>query len=177
MAEPITLLINRTDITPYAQVALHSRDEAMLQPHILAAQNVDVKPALGEVLYTDMVANSLQEKYRLLLDGGSYTNDNSEVITFQGLKAALACFTYARYMLSKNAVDTPFGMVSKTNEYSVQTDTKLLLSIASDKRSEGSAYLNECLNYIRLKENLFPLFVRGGSAIKSIHKLNSASRI
>lgn len=99
--EQITLLINRTDITPYSQVAIHSREEEMLQPHILASQLVDVKVALGNALYTDLVANKLDPKYVALLEGGTYVNDDGYTISYQGLKSVIACYTYARYMLSK----------------------------------------------------------------------------
>ena len=121
----------------------------MLQPHILAAQLVDVKSVLGNPLYTDLIANRYDVKYKDLLEGGTYTNSNNNTVTFQGLKAALACYTYARYMMSKNAVDTPFGMVAKTNEYSEKADASIVHTIASAKRSEATAYLNECIEYIK----------------------------
>ena len=180
MAEQITLLINRNDMTPYCQVAIHSREEEMLQPHILASQLVDIKTVLGNALYTDLVNNRLLDKYKTLLEGGTYTNNNGNVVTFQGLKASLSCYTYARYMFSKNAVDTPFGMVAKTNEYSEKADASIIQTIASAKRSEATAYLNECLEFI--KENLatYPLYetdCNKKTQGKLIHKLNAVSRI
>ena len=180
MAEQITLLINRNDMIPYCQVAIHSREEEMLQPHILASQLVDIKAVLGNALYTDMVANRYDDKYKLLLEGGTYTNQNNNVVTFQGLKASISCYTYARYMLSKNAVDTPFGMVAKTNEYSEKADASIIQSIASAKRSEATAYMNECIEFI--KQNLTTYTTYQTECCKHttgrlIHKLNSASRI
>jgi len=180
MSEQITLLINRNDMTPYCQVAIHSREEEMLQPHILASQLVDIKPAIGNALYTDLVANKLDDKYKTLLEGGTYTNQNNYVVTFQGLKASISCYTYARYMFSKNAVDTPFGMVAKTNEYSEKADASIIQSIASAKRSEATAYLNECIEYIKNNLETYTLF-QTDCHLKPqgrlIHKLNSASRI
>lgn len=180
MSEQITLLINRNDMVPYCQVAIHSREEEMLQPHILASQLVDIKHALGNALYTDLIVNRYDDKYKLLLDGGTYTNQNNNVVTFQGLKASLSCYTYARYMLSKNAVDTPFGMVAKTNEYSEKADASIIQSIISAKRSEATAYLNECIEYIKNNIDTYTLF-QTDCSYKSqgrlIHKLNSASRI
>lgn len=180
MSEPITLLINRSDIVPYAQIAIHQRDEEMLQPHILSAQNVDIRPVLGEAFWTDLIQNRTQTKYLTLLDGGTYTDDNGNVVTFQGLKSAIACFTYARYIMYKNAVDTPFGVVSKVTEYSQMSDTKLILSIASDKRNEGSLYLQNCIAYIEQNEATYTLFgstARTSSTGKFIHKLTIASKI
>lgn len=178
MAEQLTLLITKADMVPYAQVAIHAREEAMLQPHILAAQNVDVKPVIGGALWYDILENPYTALNQKLIDGGTYTNTSGQTFHFQGIKAALACFAYARYILSKNAVDTPFGMVAKTSDYSVQADSKILLNIASEKRSEGSAYLHECMAYLNEKPADYPLYApTGTTATKSIHKLTSASRI
>jgi hypothetical protein len=177
--EQITLLINRTDITPYCQVAIHSREDEMLQSHILASQLVDVKGALGNALFTDLIANRLEIKYVTLLDGGTYVNDDGYTISFQGLKSVIACFSYARYMLSKNAVDTPFGMVAKTSEYSEKADAGIITSIASAKRNEGSAYLQECIQFIKDNIDDYPLFENGcyrKPTSKFIHKITQATR-
>jgi hypothetical protein len=176
----LDLLINRTDMTPYCQVAIHSREEDMLQPHILASQLVDIKVALGSVFYTDLVTNKLDANYVLLLDGGTYTNPNGYDVNFQGLKASISCYAYARYMFSKNAVDTPFGMVAKTSDYSEKADASIIQTIASAKRSEATAYLNECIEFIRNNLDDFPLYqtdCRIKPQGRLIHKLNSASRI
>lgn len=177
--EQITLLINRTDIIPYCQVAIHSREEEMLQTHILASQLVDIKGVLGNALYTDLIANRLETKYVTLLEGGTYVNDDGYTISFQGLKSAIACYTYARYMLSKNAVDTPFGMVAKTSDYSEKADSGIITSIASAKRNEGSAYLQECIQFIKDNIDDYPLYENGcykKQSSKFIHKLTQASR-
>jgi hypothetical protein len=179
MSTPISTLINRSDITPYAQIAIHSREDNMLQPYILAAQNVDVKPALGDPLWYDIITNPYSPFNTILLEGGSYIDGDGNTITFQGLKAALCCFTYARYIMGKNAVDTPFGLVAKKSEYSEQVDSKLLMSIASEKRNEASAYLAECKKYLEANQDDFPLYNSCGktTGYKFIHKLTGASKI
>lgn len=179
MAEPITLLINRADFTPYAQVAIHAREDAMLQPYILAAQNVDIKPVLGAALWYDLLTNPYGAYNELLLNGGSYIDDNGNTVTFQGIKAALACFAYARYILAKNAVDTPFGMVSKTSEYSEPVAPEQLVSIASEKRNEGGVYLRECVRYLDDAALEFPLWKADCARTiepKFIHRLTPASK-
>jgi hypothetical protein len=179
MSEQIDLLIVRADITPYAQIAIQAREDSMLFPHIIASQNVDVQPVLGAALFTDLLLNRTEEKYMNLLEGGTYTDKNGNLVKYQGLKSAIACFTYARYLMWKNAVDTPFGVVSKKTEWSELADTKLITSIASEKRSEAAHYLRECIEFI--KENLNTYTLYGDSSTKNpdkgIHKLNGASRI
>lgn len=179
MTEQIDLLIGRGDITPYAQIAINVRDENSLFPHILAAQNVDVQPVLGGPLFTDLLLNRTIDKYRELLEGGLYQNEAGFTLKFQGLKSAIACFAYARYLLWKNANDTPFGVVSKKTEWSELADTKLITAIASEKRSEASHYLSECTTFLNENLGTYPLFDSGQrkQPVKSIHRLTDASRI
>jgi len=176
----ITLLIQAKDIQPYAQIAVTAREETMLHPHILSAQNVDVRPVIGNALMTDIIENYTEEKYKILLDGGTYSVDGT-AYTFQGLKAAIACFAYARYLPSKQVVDTAFGAVTKVSEYSEPADPKILSTIISSKKSEGSAYLAECIDYIRNNEDYeYDLFEKNKSKDipkPSLHKLTPASRI
>lgn len=179
MNEQTTLLIDAKDIATYAQIAVNAREE-MLYPYILASQNLDIKPVLGNALMTDLLTNRTESKYRTLLEGGTYTDANNNTVTFQGLIAALSVFTYARYMFTKNAVDTPFGMVSKTVDNSTPTDAKLIMSIASAKRNEGGAYLNECIDFIKQNLDIYTLFessCRTSSSTNFIHKLTPASKI
>lgn len=177
--EPITLLINRSDITPYAQVALHAREDLTLQPHILAAQNVDVKPVLGAALWYDILTNQYAGLNQELIAGGTYTDLNGNTASFQGVKAALACFAYARYVLSKNVIDTPFGMVSKNSEFSTPVTPEALVPIASEKRNEGSLYLRECITFIQANQASFPLWnteCDKVSASKFIHRITPVTR-
>lgn len=177
MSEQITLLISREDMIPYCQVAIHSREDSMLQPHILAAQLVDVKQMLGNALYTDLIKNRTDAKYITLLEGGEYTVDG-KVLTFQGLKAAISCYAYARYILRNNVVDTPFGMVNKTSEFSEPADSKTLNSNASAKRSEATSYMHECIDFISANLTTYGLFnTCGTNKGRLIHKLNDASRL
>jgi hypothetical protein len=176
----ITLLIEAKDIQPYAQIAVNAREEVMLHPYILTAQNVDVRPVIGNALLTDVIENRTDEKYRVLLDGGTYVVDGV-TYTFQGLKAAIACFAYARYLPAKQVIDTPFGVVTKSSEFSEPADPKTISTVSSSKKSEGSAYLSECVDYIRNNEDFeFPLFDEPKSksvSRPSIHKLTPANRI
>lgn len=174
-----TLLISVDDMRAFAQMAVNSRDEVMVQPHILSAQNKDVAPVLGNALYTDLIENRNDAKYTKLLNGGTYVV-GGVTLSFQGLRAAIACFAFAHYKMFSNAVDTPFGTVTKTSESSEPADAKIILAIASGKRSEGSLYLTECLRFLKENPDTYPLFETGcdiTSGAKSIHRLTPASKI
>lgn len=155
--EQLTLLIGKGDFEPYVQVSTNLKDDRFLAPHILQAQNLDVKPVLGNPLWTDLLKNYTTDDYQTLLNGGEYTAEGLEV-SFQGLKAAIASFAYARYIYARNAVDTPFGMVTKTSEYTQAVDLKTLTQVANFARNSGEQYLQECLNFLSLNLTTYPLF-------------------
>ena len=176
MAE-ITLLIGKTDIIPYAQISISARDEQMLHPHILSAQIVDIKPVLGNALMTDILANPTN--YELLLEGGTYVKDTI-TYSFQGLKASISCFAYARYLIGKNAIDSPFGVVAKSSEYSEQADAKIIASNVSSFKNTGATFLSECIRYIKDNESTYPLYYESEGKQErrpTNHKLPPISRI
>jgi hypothetical protein len=140
---------------------------------------VDIKPVMGAALWLDILTNQHTDPNSLLIAGGTYTNPDGHLVTFQGLKAALACYTYARYILAKNAVDTPFGMVSKVTEYSTPVSQEQLVSIASEKRNEANLYLRECTTYLDDNSTQFPLWLDGcgkNRQPKFIHRITPVTR-
>jgi len=105
------LLITRNDIAQYRQISTTWND-AKLNELILDAQMLDVAPLLGEKLYNKLVATPAD--YTELLDGGSYTVDGTDYNSY-GLKAVIAYYTYARFVMLGDATATPFGFVQKLN--------------------------------------------------------------
>lgn len=176
--EQLNLLIGKSDIEPYAHVSMNLKDEKYLAPSILQAQNLDIKPVFGNVFWTDLLINVNDDNYQSLLNGGEYSKDGKTYM-FQGLKAAIACFTYARYVYSRNIVDTPFGMVQKNSDYSTPADTKALTQIGSFARNSGEQYLQESLKYVKDNIALFPVFADNcgtKATSKGSSKITPASR-
>jgi len=148
---PLDILIEASDIRPYAQISILLKQEDQLHPYILSAQNLDIKPVLGNAFWTDLLTNRTLEKYKALLDGGTYTKDG-ETLSYAGLKAAIASYAYARYVIGKNVQDTPFGMQVKESDYSSQPSQKLLAQNSSNHSMAGQQYLAEVIDF--LNENL-----------------------
>ena len=107
-----TLLINRAKIAEYKQISKSVFDD-VLNSHIRDAQFDDVKPLIGERLYNAIVAD--QTAHATLLNGGTYTYNGITYIN-QGLKSVIVYYTYARYMMFGDVVDTPFSLVNKLNQ-------------------------------------------------------------
>lgn len=158
MAQQLDVLIGRVDVQPYAQVAINSSEEKFLTPATLEAQNMDLKPALGNIFWTDILAKKTEEKYVLLLDGGEYDDSAGNTLTFQGLKAALACFSYSRYLDSRTVIDTSFGAVSKASEFSDKADPKSIAVMVAKKKAVGQKYLEEVIDFLNEKSDEYDLW-------------------
>lgn len=106
-----TPLITRAEIQQYKQLS-NSINNAKLNELILQAQMVDLYPLVGEQLFYDILNNP--STYANLLNGNIYTY-NGITYTNVGLKAVLAHYTYARYSLYGDVIDTAFGLKAKLN--------------------------------------------------------------
>lgn len=114
-----TPLITRNEIQQYKQLS-NSINNNKLNELILQAQMVDLYPLLGERLYYDILNNT--QDWTELLDGCIYEY-NGVTYTNVGLKAVLAHYTYARYSMFGDVIDTAFGLKEKlNNDVSKQVD-------------------------------------------------------
>lgn len=114
-----TPLITRNEIQQYKQLS-NSIHNNKLNELILQAQMVDLYPLLGERLYYDILNNT--SDWTELLDGCIYEY-NGVTYTNVGLKAVLAHYTYARYSMFGDVIDTAFGLKEKlNNDVSKQVD-------------------------------------------------------
>lgn len=118
----ITPLITRQEIQQYKQIS-NSIHNNKLNELILQAQMVDLFPLLGEQLYYDILNNT--SNWTELLEGDTYEY-NGITYTNVGLKAVLVHYTYARYALYGDVIDTAFGLKEKlNNDVSKQVDISM----------------------------------------------------
>lgn len=164
----LDILVTKEEYEPYYPIAKAILDKSdgftrFIAPYILEAQESDIKPVLGNAFWTDLVANKSNDLYALILEGGEYTDANNNTCTFMGLKASIIYFSLGRYITGKNAVDTAFGMVSKTNEYSQPVSSKVIAESANSKTSMGIEYLSQVQKYLCLKATDYPLYKIGST--------------
>lgn len=148
-------LIDRYIIATYFQLSEFGEDDALLLPHIVTAQNLDIKPALGSIFFTDLIANYLEANYQKLLKGDSYTYDG-ESYEFAGLEPAIAAYTMARRRRGSNVVDSPFGLVTKESTFSQPADPKAVAASIAEAQEMGVGYLNQVIEYLNHKAADFP---------------------
>ena len=106
-------LVTLTEIAQYKDVSAHLGKRA--DSAIEDAERLDIKPLLGERMYLDMVRNSTNANYVLLLDGGEYAYDGF-TYEFVGLKRVIIEFAYARIVFFGSEKATPHGIVDKLNQ-------------------------------------------------------------
>ena len=138
-----TKLITLADISAVKSISLNTNEVKQINPHILEAQNFDLRDLIGDEFYLDLIANI--GDYTLLFNGGTYTH-NGKGYYLDGIKQYLVYCTYARYTANSGIIATPTGMVAKTSQYSDQVSEKTIARIVEQARS-GASF---CENSIRL---------------------------
>lgn len=148
------MLINITDITSRRELS-ENIPTKKLNPHILSAERMDLKPLLGERFYRDISANpslTTRGNYPLLLDGGTYTYSDIDYEQ-PGIKDILVDFAYARIMFFGPVTSTPFGMRIRQGDNSSQPSTELLREHYTALREEAKAKWQEVKDYMNRDGN------------------------
>ncbi|MFV0377762.1 MAG: hypothetical protein ACK5JD_10740 [Mangrovibacterium sp.] len=116
------LLINKTDVEKYFQVAI-GRKDAEFEKYIRQAQLFDLKKIMPEIFFYDLLKNKAEANYQQVINGAEYVYDGNEYEQ-EGLKAVLAHFTYGLYIFKSGIQDTSFGMVVKQSQQSEPVEYK-----------------------------------------------------
>lgn len=143
-------------------------DSDKLERIIHEAEQVYIKPVIGNALYLSLITNPPQSQYDTLLDGGEFTYKGKR-FQFEGLKAALAYYAYARSAKS-SIIPTRYGTVEKRSEYSSQASIQERQKIIRETFEVADRYLKDCVNYIAANPDIFPDFKPG--KMRSPHTLN-----
>lgn len=158
-----TILVTHAEIDVVRKLATSINFDAECKPVIRIAQDMDIRPALGDVMYYHLLDNVADPDYDALLNGANYENVDGETVSFRGLKHALICFFWSRHIINPSK-STPFGEVIKQSGFSDTTDPKLLFPQSNQWKLDGKQYLLDCITYIermRDTENKFPKYNKG----------------
>lgn len=161
----ITKLIQISDIKAIKPIS-DNIDVARLDPYIIEAQDLDIRPFLGDPLFYDLVegvnASPQSTKYLELINGKSYTNSYGHTIYFDGLKVAIAYFAYARFMQNQGINVTRFGIVKKLNDTSEPIDQAAIDRFVGNTRSIGNSYIAQVEAFLdddyRQTTRVYPLW-------------------
>lgn len=141
------------------------------QRYFNEAQQIDVRPYLGDRLYYDLLKNSTNANYQDLLNGVEEYLFETYSYGYPGLKAALCFFAYARYLPNSGIKDTDFGPQWKRNEFSDRPDSKFIQVRVNDANSIAKSYMDQALTYLQryatIDSTKFPLWGNVGCASPS----------
>lgn len=91
----------------------------------------------------------------LLINGGSYIGCNDKKRNFLGIKRIFVYYSYARYILINGYNDTPNGMVSKTNDFSLPIPLKELQAFSEKYRNMGYESFKKLSGFLCLNKDIF----------------------
>lgn len=138
------LLITVEEVTALARPCY--ADSALVERCIDEAQYLDLRPAIGDELYEELLTST---EYDALMNGGWWTDGCGRNRYFKGLKTALAYYAYARTVRVGSAVQTRFGLVDKSDEYSYHTSPKDRMAQYDEAFSIGYRHMLDVSEYVR----------------------------
>jgi hypothetical protein len=149
-------------------------DAGKIETYIDEAEQLDIKPRIGDPLYIDLLKWTKSEdktpfpaEYQTLINGGQYettTCGETENRLFKGLLAALEYYVYARLVKHSDSNITRFGFVNKEDEHSTRPDLKIKLAEEKDALTVADTYMAGCIQYLKAKAKNIPLFKKPGKA-------------
>lgn len=147
MEQPLILI---EDIRKFARPCECENDIAVRC--IVEAQQLDIAPAIGHDLYTELIEQSKPEANviadNVLFVGGTYTGKDGKERTFYGVRTALAYYAYARIVRAGSGRQTRFGYVQKTDDYSQNAELKQRTSAYNEAFETADSYMVGVLEYV-----------------------------
>jgi len=126
-----TKLISLTDIQELKGISSNVNIVKQLNPFIIEAQEMELRPFLGDEFYLALLADAPTfANYGDLFNGVDYTY-NGHQYRNDGIKPMLIYYAYARYLNNAQSIITPNGIVSKENNNSTPVSEKTTARLVS----------------------------------------------
>ncbi len=177
---PEIYLISQSDIQKYHPIG--ELPQGRIDPFIISAQELDLKPVINESLYYDFTTkyntstDPMYTDYQNLLNGTTYIY-SGQTIQYPGLKQMLAYYTLARFIPLNQVNITRYGIVQKKNEQSEPISTTQLTYIVNNLRAQAMSYQNQLEQFLLQNQTTYPLYGSFPSAVNQrtgVKIINSA---
>ncbi|MET3980919.1 hypothetical protein ABIB62_004056 [Mucilaginibacter sp. UYP25] len=159
-------LITPDTLQRYQDIATNIKPER-IKVFIQKAQELDLKPFLGYILYYDLIKQldadgNLKEDapqhYKDLLNGCEYLDDDGHIVLHQGLQPVLAYFAFARFIEVDSVHYTASGPVTKRYDNADALAQKDVVKLVQQQRSTANAYANETERFLMDHRDDFPVW-------------------
>lgn len=154
-------LVTKADLDQYKYVADSVKNSTSWPQFVSEAQMLDVKNWLGDALLLELVGQMTTPPFsaanQALLDGGTYTY-LSHTYHFQGLKACIIYYAFARFTNRTPFNYTAAGIVVKDSDLSTPATTKDIQRMETENRLIAESIKCEIITYLNRNYLLYPLW-------------------
>jgi hypothetical protein len=163
----MTNLVTKSDLDAYKYIADSVKNHATWAQFVSEAQMLDVKHWLGDGLLLEIVgqveSGTLTALNTKLLDGGTYTYATRNY-HFQGLKATIIYYAFARFTNRTPFNYTAAGIVIKESDFSTPATTKDVQRLTTEAQLTAEALRCEVEIYLNRNYASYPLW-RDGNCV------------
>ena len=159
---PITL-VDIDDLQTFKLVCDSVKNHTSWPMFVWEAQMLDVKHWLGDGLLYELFSQALTSpdsfsaENTLLLDGGTYTY-NDRTYMFQGLKACIIYYAFARFTNRTAYNYTAAGIVVKESDFSTPISDKVMQRLETEARLTAEALKCEVVTFLNRNAADYPLW-------------------
>ena len=159
-------LVTKADLDNYKYIADSVKNSASWPQFVSEAQLLDVKAWLTDGLLNELIvqASTLPVSFSvantLLLDGGIYTY-LSRTYLFQGLKACILYYAFARFTNRTAFNYTAAGIVLKDSDLSTPANDKQIQRLETEARLTADALKCEVITFLNRNSDDYPLWASG----------------
>jgi hypothetical protein len=157
-------LITPITLQRYEDISANIKPER-IKVFIQKAQELDLKPFLGYILYNELIKNlntdgtlkdEAPQHYKDLLNGSEYLDEHGHIVLYQGLQPVLTYFTFARFIEADAVHYTATGPVTKRYDNADALPMKDIVKLVQQQRSTANAYANETERFLLDHQESFP---------------------
>jgi len=165
-------LVTKTDLDVYKYIADSVKNSISWPQFVSEAQLLDIKHWLGDGLLMELItqASTLPPSFtvlnQILLDGGTYTY-LSRTYYFQGLKACIIYYAFARFTNRTSFNYTAAGIVTKDSDLSTPASTKDIQRLETESRLTADAIKCEVITYLDRNYTSYPLWAEHACGCRS----------
>jgi len=165
-------LVTKADLDNYKHIADSVKNSDSWPQFVSEAQLLDVKYWLSDPLFSEIEdqASTLPVTYSVanlaLLDGGKYTYLD-RTFRFQGLKAAIIYYAFARFINRTIFNFTAAGITIKDSDLSTPASDKQIQRLETEARLTGDALKCEVVTFLNRKYADYPLWAAAGCGCRA----------
>jgi len=157
----MTPFVTKTDVDNYKYIADSVRNSTTWPQFVSEAQLLDVKAWITDALLLELENETITPPYsaanQILMDGGTYVY-LSKTYLFQGLKACIIYYAFARFTNRTAFNYTAAGIVIKDSDLSTPITDKQMQRLETEARLTADAIKCEIITYLNRNYTLYPLW-------------------